>query len=277
MHPMRLLLVFFFAIVMMGSSTLYAQVSISPTTVFIGNNNFGSFLVTNNSNQPQEIAVEFTFGYTVADSLGNITMMFNDSTALAQQKSISDYVRSFPRSFTLAPGQRQTVRLTVRPPADFSDGTYWTRVKVRSTPQSAVIQQTEVGGVGTQINFIFEQVLGVYYTKGAFRTAVVPSNPTFAKTETNTLLVYDVALTANSPFLGTIDAVVKDASGRTVFEEQQTTTIFESGKRNFQLPLDAITPGNYTVTLSFSTNRRDIPSAEQIPMEAVTQTFQVRF
>jgi P pilus assembly chaperone PapD len=274
---MRLLTAFFFAFIMMGSTASFAQVSISPTTIFIGNNNFGSFMVTNNSNQAQEIAVEFTFGYTVSDSMGNITMLFSDSTALAEQKSISEYVRSFPRSFTLAPGQRQTVRLTVRPPGTLDDGTYWTRVKVRSTPQSAVIQQTEVGGVGTQISFIFEQVLGVYYTKGAFRTAVVPSNVTFAKTETNTLLVYDVALTANSPFLGTIDAVVKDASGRTVFEEQQTTTIFESGKRNFQLPLEAITSGNYTVTLSFSTNRRDIPSAEQIPMESVTQTFQVRF
>jgi len=274
---MRLLLVLFFAIALMGTSSVFAQVSISPTTIFIGNNNFGSFLVTNNSNQAQEIAVEFTFGYTVSDSLGNITMMFNDSTALAEQKSISEYVRSFPRSFTLAPGQRQTVRLTVRPPAGLADGTHWTRVKVRSTPQSAVIQQTEVGGVGTQINFIFEQVLGVYYTKGAFRTALVPSNVRFSKTETNTLLVYDVALTANSPFLGTIDAVVTDASGRKVFEEQQTTTIFETGKRNFQMPLESITPGSYTVTLSFSTNRRDIPSAEQIPMEQVRQTFQVRF
>ncbi len=274
---MRLSLALLFAVALIGLNSVHAQVSISPTTIFIGNNNFGSFLVTNNSNQAQEIAVEFTFGYTVSDSLGNITMLFSDSTALAEQKSISEYVRSFPRTFMLEPGQRQTVRLTVRPPASLGDGTYWSRVKVRSTPQSAVIQQTTEGGVGTQISFIFEQVLGVYYTKGAFRTAVVPSNVQFVKTETNTLLVYDVGLTANSPFLGTIDAVVKDAGGRTVFEEQQTTTIFETGKRNFLMPLEEITPGAYTVTLSFSTNRRDIPSGEQIPMQPVQQTFQVRF
>lgn len=274
---MRLLLVFFFAIYLIGSSSLSAQVSISPTTIFIGNNNFGSFLVTNNSNQAQEIAVEFSFGYTVSDSLGIVTMLFADSTALAEQKSISNYVRSFPRAFTLAPGQRQTVRLTVRPPAGLPDGTHWTRVKVRSTPQSAVIQQSEVGGVGTQISFIFEQVLGVYYSKGNYSTEVVPTRVEFAKTESNILLLYDVALGANSPFLGTIDAIVTDASGRTVFEEQQTTTIFESGRRNFLMPLDALSAGIYTVSLSFSTNRRDIPSSDQIPMNPVRQTFQVRF
>ncbi len=274
MRPLILLFILFTAL---GLRSGYAQVSISPTTIFIGNSNFGSFLVTNNSNSAQEIAVEFVFGYTVSDSLGNITMTFNDSTALAERKSISEYVRSFPRSFTLAPGQRQTVRLTVRPPSTLPDGTYWTRVKVRSTPQSAVIQQSETGGVGTQISFIFEQVLGTYYTKGAFNTSLIPSSPKFVRSENGVLLVYDAELQGNSPFLGTIEAVVTDASGKKVFEEQTTTTIFETGKRNFTIPAENLVPGSYTVKLSFSTNRRDIPAAEQIPMQPVERTFQVRF
>jgi len=273
---MRRLFIFLLFVTMLATGA-QAQVAISPTTVFIGNNNFGSFLVMNNSNQAQEIAVEFLFGYSVSDSLGNATMNFVEEGEIADLKSINPYIRSFPRTFILEPGQRQTVRLTVRPPADMADGTYWTRVKIRSNPRTAVIQQSESGGVGTQINFIFEQVLGTYYKKGVVNTGVVLNSAESVLVNDNYLLVYDFSLSGNSPFIGTVSVKVKDASGKDVYDDFVSTTLLLSGKRNFTIPVKDLTPGMYSVTFTFESNRRDIPEADRIPMERVQRTVQVRF
>lgn len=271
----RLLVSFIIVIASVGS--LYAQVAISPTTVFIGNTNFGSFLVMNNSSQAQEIAVEFIFGYTVSDSLGNVSMNFTEQGNVAASKSINDHIRSFPRAFVLQPGQRQTVRLTVRPPAGLADGTYWTRVKVRSNPQTTVITASEAGGVGTQINFIFEQVIGAYYKRGTLSTGIQVDNVQMLNQEQNQLLIYDYSLQGNSPFLGVIRLAVKDRSGNVVYSDAVTTSLLVSGRRNFAIPASAVPPGQYSATITFDTNRGDIASGDRIQMETVEQTFQIRF
>ncbi len=260
----------------LGIAPAAAQVTISPTTVFI-QNNFGSFIVINNSNTNQDIQVGFEFGYPEADSLGNVSLSRTDTT-LALTKGIDSQIRAFPRAFTLAPGQRQTVRLTVRPENAQPNGVYWTRARITSTPQAGVITATEGNdAVATQLNFIFNQTIGVFYRKGDVAAGVAISNGRLIANhdEANHLFVYRVEMTRTAPFLGRIQLLVFNSENREVFKDVQITSVYTNGMRNFNIPVDALAPGTYTFRVVYEAERADVPRALNFPMEPTVMNFPV--
>src|SRR5204862_7437145 len=67
------------------------------------------------------------FVIPISDSLGHFalpTVERPDSTL----PSAAAWVQAFPRRLTIAPLERQTVRLLVTPPAGLPDGEYWARL-----------------------------------------------------------------------------------------------------------------------------------------------------
>lgn len=267
---------FLLCLALMSISTEFvaAQVTISPTAVFISRDRFGSFLVINNSSIAQEVTIDFVQTYPASDSLGNVTV--RDANEKAEEfKLISDWIRSFPRTFVLEPAQRQTVRLTVRPTGTLDDGTYWTRLKVTSSPRAAEIGATETQQVATNITIRFEQIISGFYKVGTVNTGILVSAVNAVQADAARLLVYNYSLTGNSPFIGTIEMDLLDRSGRSVHKGRVVTSLYDSGARNFDLPQEGVPSGDYTVVLSFTASRPDIPNADIIPMEPVTQRFSV--
>jgi hypothetical protein len=244
-----------------------AQVTLSPTAIFF-ENNFASLVVINNSTIPQDILLEFVFGYPASDTLGNVSMSYAKPENMAIF-DISEYVRAFPRALTLQPGQRQTVRLNIRPTATLPDQVYWTRLKVISTPQTTEIAPNTDQAVQTQLNFIFEQILGLYFRKGSVNAVARLSNMDVLMTNNRRLIRYNVDMTGNAPFLGTISLQVTDANNRVVHNDSQLTSVFVNGIRNFELPA-TLPAGRYNVTVSMDPRRPDIPSAQLFPMQVAT-------
>ena len=79
-------------------NNVFAQVAISPTTVFIAkSNHFGSFNIQNTSNKKQEVSIRFKFGYATTDSIGNLSMNYSDSVK-AREYSINNWTHAFPKS-----------------------------------------------------------------------------------------------------------------------------------------------------------------------------------
>lgn len=150
-----------------------AQVSISPTFLFIDETSrFETLLIMNGTDKNQEVSLSYEFGYPVSDSLGNIQMQYSDTENIVDY-SIADWIKGFPRNFALESGQRQVVRLTIRPDESLeNDGMYWTRVKTTSTPESPPIGAAPEGEVRTQINFKFEQVTTAFYKGGNLTTGL---------------------------------------------------------------------------------------------------------
>lgn len=261
-------------LLLISAEFVHAQVTISPTAVFISRDRFGSFVVINNSSIAQEVSIDFIQTIPTSDSLGNVSVI--DASDKADEfKMMTDWIRSFPRTFVLQPTQRQTVRLTVRPGNAIDDGTYWTRVRVTANPQAAEIGAVETERVATNITIKFEQVISGFYKVGNVNSGVQVSGVRSVQTEASRLLVYDYSLTGNSPFIGTIDMDVLDANGRSVHKGRLVTSLYDNGSRNFPISPTEVPPGVYSVVLSFSSTRPDIPSADAIPMETVTQRFNV--
>lgn len=265
-----LCLVFF----LLSTEIVLAQVTISPTAVFISQDRFGSFVVINNSAIAQEVSIDFVQTYPASDSLGNVSV--RDASEKSEEfKLITDWMRSFPRTFVLEPGQRQTVRLTVRPESTLEDGTYWTRLKVISSPQAAEIGEVSTEQVATSIVIKFEQIISGFYKVGTVSTGINVSGVRFVPTDNGRMIIYNYELLGNSPFIGTIDMDVLNSSGQSVHKSRVITSLYDNGSRNFTIPLEEAPSGNYSVVLSFTASRPDIPNADMIPMEPVTQRFNV--
>ena len=121
-------------------------------------------MVINNSNETQEISIDFTFSYSSSDSAG-IRSIVTDDPEIEDQYSIAEYIKAFPRNFTLAKDQRQIVRLRLSPPSDLPDGTYWARIKTGSSPEAPPVELQASNTVSAKVGIRVEQITGIFYIK----------------------------------------------------------------------------------------------------------------
>ncbi len=258
----------------------FAQVTISPTNLFIDDNaQFGSYMVINGSNEAQEISIDFFFAYSQSDETGTRGIVQND-TAREEQFSIANKVRAFPRNFTLAPGQRQTVRLRVSGTNELQDGTYWSRIRTTSSPETPPLEIQSDDAVTARVGIRVEQVTGLFYKKGNVTTGInIVGIDTNTENDGNTLnVLVDLLRTGNSPFLGTITTEVLNAQGRRVLSDFVSTSIYFDGIFKQQLNVQDLQPGNYQVKVTFESDRNDIDKSRLVQMPTSTQTvpFSIR-
>jgi hypothetical protein len=253
------------------SSGTYAQISIAPTSVFIDQNGIGSLFITNPGDTPQEVAVSSLFGYPGNDAMGNLLMVYGDSLREGQF-GMGDRLRAFPKTFILGPRQQQTVRLQVRPDRSLASGTYFTRIKVTSNPQTTDVDQVSTEGVSTQVNFKFDQVIAAFHKVGDVQTGLEFGEVTTQIKDNSLRVVTDFTVTGNSPFLGSVTATLKNAQNEVLATQQQTTALYFSGKRAFELTLqNPLSAGNYEVELLFETKRSDIPSSDLVQAPPISK------
>src|SRR2546430_14037771 len=106
-----------------SAAPLAAQgVLIAPHAVYIDHaRRSGTVTLYNPTPDPAEITISTAFGYPVTDSLGHFALRSverPDSTL----PSAAAWVQAFPRRLTIAPLERQTVRLLATPPAGRAPG-----------------------------------------------------------------------------------------------------------------------------------------------------------
>lgn len=261
------------ACIIIGSFSISnAQITISPTNLFIDDQSrFGSYLVINGSEQAQEISVDFAFGYTKSDSAGNRTFVYDDSTAQSRQ-SAAEWVRAFPRNFTLQPGQRQTIRLRVSPPDTLDDGVYWAKIKTIASPQSAPIDEQPTDGVSARVGFRLEQVTGLYYKEGAVTTGIIVKNIEPEKQGKKLTLTANIDRTGNAPFLGTIQTNLYNQNNKIVRSSKLATTIYWGGTIKQQVDITDLPSGTYRAEMLFKTERSDIAQNELVQMPSVSKS-----
>ncbi len=269
MKKLPYLLLFLFAFTATGA---IAQITIAPTMVFIDQQNrFGSFLVLNGSDQAQEVSIEFPFGYPTTEADGSISMVYDDS-AKAEEYGISNLVRGFPQNFVLQPGQRQTVRLTIRP-ENFSDGMYWTRIKTTSNVQNPPVG-TEAGDeITAQITYKFEQVTTLFYKQGDTNTGITIKEFKQNDAGENVEFIADVSRTGNSPFLGSIILKLTDADNNVAVERLASTSIYFDYRQIFEIPKADLEDGTYNAQITFETQRPDVPKEDIVQMEPVSRSI----
>lgn len=257
---------------------IIAQVSLSPTSVFITDAvGIESLNISNTSETAQEVQISFEFSYPGYDEIGNLTMVDNDTTKAAIY-DLSSTIRAFPRTFIIQPGGQQTVRLQVLPLKDTSDGVYWTRVIVTSTPPSADIETIDVGGgVGTKIGYVFKQNVPVFYKKGTVTTGLQVLKVEAGLEESKLVAVAHLLPQGNAPFNGSVQAYLRNSNGKVVAEQFTTTVVYFEALRRVELmlPEEGLPAGEYTLELNYETQRRDIPSSDLVQAPPVKHSVVV--
>ncbi|TYP95667.1 hypothetical protein LX73_0982 [Fodinibius salinus] len=252
-----------------------AQISIAPTALFFDQQNrFSSLTVSNGGQQAQEISVSTMFGYTTSKD-GEIVIA-NDS-AMAKKKSIADWIKVFPKNFTLQPQQQQTVRFVVRPPNNVSAGGYWSRVQVKSNPVSPPIESVEEGEVGAQVNIVVKQVLTAHFRAREASTGITLNSVNFSQDDSSNTGKFAVSMeqTGNAPFVGSMTLSVKNSDGQKVYQTATTNSVYTTLTRTFTMDLSDIPPGNYTLSGTIRSERRDINQNKLLQIEPVS--FQKQF
>jgi len=257
-------------IILIGMSMLHAQVAISPTSAFLDSKKrFETVLIMNNSNDPQEVKLEFKFAYPKANEEGNIDLVYDDAKE-EELHSATPWLRGFPRNFILAPGQRQVVRLTAKPPRDLAPGTYWSRLITTSSAVSPEIGEEGKTGISAQITMQFSQVTSIFYSTGDLTTGLklTAVRPVISP-EMASFLV-DYTKSGNAPYLGTMHARIMDASGKTVAEKKMFVSIYYDGLRRLNVEAADLPPGSYQVEITATTGRSDIPGNDVVQAEPQT-------
>jgi hypothetical protein len=252
----------------------FAQVTISPTQVFLDpNTKVGNFYVSNPSGSAIEVRLTFEFAYPVTDENGNISFI-NDNADVEAQKSLVPYLRAFPTTFVLQPDQRQTIRLVGRLPNNLDDGLFWSRMRVSSNQLTPPIGEVTDGGVTAQVSFQFDQVTGVFVQNGNSATGITIHGTEAQQADGRLTILTDVERTGNSPFLGSVVTRILDSANNVVDERRSSTSVYF--RINQRVEFDAISPGTYTIETTFESQRNDISSQNLLQIPSVTDRTTVR-
>jgi hypothetical protein len=255
--------------------TAQSQISLAPSFVFLDSNTgVGNLYVSNNGTQSQEVTINFLFGYPGSDSLGNLVMRYDDSAAFLKY-GLDSMIRAFPRSFILNGGEQRTVRIQVIPAFQQKEGFFFTRLRVLAKPLSAEVSQQTTEGISTKISFNFEQITAVFYHKGKVSTGVKVLKTETDQKEKQLEVRVHLQPEGSAPYLGSMFAKIRDAKGKVVAESEVTTTAYFEVIRNISLNLEGITPGTYTLELSFETRRNDMAASDLIQAPPIVHNSKV--
>jgi hypothetical protein len=247
-----------------------AQISVAPPALFMNSNNrFGTFIVENKTGEPQEVSIKFRFGYPTSDSIGNLSMQYEDTISEAQY-SLDAWIKGFPRKFVLMPGAQQIVRLTTQPPADLKDGMYWSRIITSAQPQTKRID-TVRGGITTQINIVFEQITTVLYGKGKLNADLDITDPFIVEDSASIRLVWKTIKKGNAPYFGTAEVKLFNENGSEVDEIVETLGIYATMYKKASFDRNKLKPGKYIAQIKLMTERDDIATENIIQLPPIVK------
>lgn len=254
----------------MCSLQVTAQISLAPTILYIHENrSIGEIYITNTAQTAQEVNFETQFAYPQQNMGGEVTMIMDDSVK-AEQFGLDGNIRIFPSRMVLQPGQSQVVRIQVLP-MDKPDGVYWSRFLASASELTPDIGTSTVNGVGTQINFVVEQNIPLFYRKGDNSTGVRLIDFKTNITETALEVSPRIQRTGNSPFLGTMIAELYNENEELVSEVRNSVFFYfdDWTKISFPLEMDESPVGNYRVSIKFITQRSSISTADIVSADLI--------
>ena len=223
-----------------------------PTRVLLShNNNVEQVYFTNQS------SISRSYIVTTQD----IVMTERGITAPVENFAFSSkrFIDHFPHQFTLAPGERQTVRVMSRIGPQTEDGEYHTHLRfLEDVTQRKELNKDKPGQAATiAAPLAYEALIPVILSHGNVSTQVNMTNPRIVKTNVPNEYRIDVTMTRQGNGQGTayVDTTYTDPSGNPIVATPRRTVYIyrEIDQRNkdivFQLPPGTPTGGNVTLSL----------------------------
>ena len=233
-------------------------VLVAPHAIYLDHRTrSGSLTLYNPGADPVEITVSTFFGYPSTDSLGQFTIVTPDSVE-AGMPSAAEWIDAFPRRMTLAPLQRQTVRLLARPPQGLADGEYWSRVLISAKGGVLQVAQADSSGISVGLNLEVRSILPLIYRKGQLQTGLVLTDLRAGREGDSLRVRVRMERQGGAAYVGTARGALLDEKGNQVSKFEQPIAIYYTAEPFFMMPLARGTSGRYRLRLELSTERTDI-------------------
>jgi P pilus assembly chaperone PapD len=241
------------------AATASAQgVVVAPHAVFVdARTRSASVTLYNPGTEPAEVSISSFFGYPVTDSLGQFMLAQPDSV-LPSMPSAAGWIEAFPRRMTIAPLQRQTVRLLARPPQGLPDGEYWSRLVISAKGGSLPVTGVDsASNISIGLALELRTIIPLIYRKGKLETGIAVSHLRATHVGDSVVVRARLERTGSSAYLGTARGSLVDEKGATMASFERPIAIYYDADPAFTLPAPA-QPGRYELRLDLLTERTDI-------------------
>jgi len=261
-----------------SAAPLAAQgVLIAPHAVYIDHaRRSGSVTLYNPNPDPAEITISTAFGYPVTDSLGHFALRSverPDSTL----PSAAAWVQAFPRRLTIAPLERQTVRLLATPPAGLPDGEYWARLIVSARGGKLPLRSVaDTAAVRVQLNLVVNTNIGLAYRKGPVATGVALSQLRARRVGDSVEVWSRLERRETAAYVGTVRVALVDSTGKVPSTLNAPIAVYFVMAPRYALSVARLAPGPYWVRYELVTEREDLDPAVVLQAAAVRDSVQVR-
>jgi hypothetical protein len=251
-------------------------VVVAPHAVFIDHaTRAGSITLYNPGEEPVEVSVSFAFGYPTTDSAGNVSVELSDSTPPGEPGAAA-WLQGFPRRVTVGQQQRQTIRLLASPPANLPNGEYWARIVVGAKGGKVpVVGVPDSAAITVGLTLEIRTVISVVYRKGQLTTGVTlaPISAGYAHDSVHVRL--PLTRTGTAAYLGTARVSVVNSAGDPVGQDERAVAVYHALNPRLTVPVGTLAPGSYTVRVSVSTDRADLPGREALPAPTVEDAVEI--
>jgi hypothetical protein len=251
-------------------------VVVAPHAVFMDHRaRSGSVTLYNPNTEPAEVTISLLFGYPVTDSAGAI-MLHTPETPGADEPSAVSWLQAFPRRLTVAPLERQTIRLLASPPAGLPDGEYWARLMIAAKGGSIPVQGVTDTAIRIGLTLEVRTIIGVNYRKGPVRTGVRLTGLR-AQAAGDTLAVWaKLDRDGNAAFIGSIHGELVDAAGKPWGEFTLPLGVYRSMEPRFAMPVGILPPGRYRLRVELASRRDDLAPQLLLQVAPVRDSIEVR-
>lgn len=251
------------AVTMAAFPAALHSVSVSPMAVYLNERSrTGTMTLFNGGTQPEEIRIDFAFGYPQSDADGNLSVPLSD-VAPEGEPSAVPWLSAFPRRVVLQPGQRQVVRVIARPPADLPRGEFWARALIHSRGGTPPIESVQ-RDVGVELEVQTVVVVAVNYRNGAVDTGLDVAGADVRLQRDEAVATIDLERTGNAAFLGRILVEALDENGRALGSSEQVLAVYRTLRRRIPVTLpDGSVPARLRFTMD--TDRADLPPGGALP------------
>ncbi|HYT04710.1 MAG TPA: hypothetical protein VEM13_07495 [Gemmatimonadales bacterium] len=251
-------------------------VLVAPHAVFIDHRvRSGSVLLYNPGTEPVEVTISTLFGYPVTDSAGRILLRTVDRPDSAVP-SAAAWIQAFPRRLTVAPLERQTIRLLVTPPPTIPDGEYWARLVVAArggAVPAAGVADTSAIKIGLTLEV--RTIIAVNYRKGALRTGVRLSRLQARVMGDSVEVRARLERQGNAAYVGTMHGALVDSAGKVHGEFSSPIGVYYTLEPRVTAPVGALLPGRYRLRLQVTTQREDLAPEVVLPAPPVRDSLDV--
>lgn len=261
----------------LGASSLQAQgVMVAPHAVYIDHRvRSGSVLLYNPGTEPVEVTISTLFGYPVTDSTGAIVLRTIDAPDSTGPSALG-WIQAFPRRLTVAPLERQTVRLLARPPVGLADGEYWVRLMIAAKAgQVPIVGVSDTTAIQVGLTLEVRTIIGIQYRKGAVTTEVTLSNLR-AQLLGDTLVTWSrLVRRGNAAFVGTVRGTVVDSTGATRASFASPLGVYVAMEPRIASVIGKLPRGRYWLRYEVVAEREDLDPAFVLPAPAARDSVRL--